>query len=362
MGSVALLNDTSAWYHWGCTATSCAIHKRIRQLGFDLSAVPILATYQVPTVPATLGQFDDPRFFQQACSENPAIFRAIQSADVLVINGEGTIHHTTRPCIVLLYAAHAAKRYLGKPVHVINHSAYPSHTLESADWPARCLYQVAYRDLDFVAIREHRSREIMQRLGIASQLSFDCLPLTLAEDHPASYRRADKVIVLAGSVAWPPERMADVARYIRTMRQAGYAVRVLVGAQAFPAQDDENFIRCLRQQGPPEWELVQARSLPQWFDCIGSASVLVSGRFHHTIAAACLGVPVVLLESNTPKMQALAEVLDVEGPLRYQAENFLPELVERTRRALAQGPVEAAVSGQLREQAEHNFDGLRRLR
>jgi polysaccharide pyruvyl transferase WcaK-like protein len=32
-----------------------------------------------------------------------------------------------------------------------------------------------------------------------------------------------------------------------------------------------------------------------WLDTIASASLVVSGRFHHTIAAAVLGIPFIII-------------------------------------------------------------------
>ena len=93
MGKVVLLNDTYAWYHWGCTATSSAIRKRIRQLGFQLISVPINSSYGFRSLPTRIDQFDDFTFFQQACLENQELFGTISEADVVVINGEGTMHH-----------------------------------------------------------------------------------------------------------------------------------------------------------------------------------------------------------------------------------------------------------------------------
>ena len=179
MGKVVLLNDTYAWYHWGCTATSSAIRKRIRQLGFQLISVPINSSYGFRSLPTRVDQFDDFAFFQQACVENQELLGAISDGDVVVINGEGTMHHVSRPSLALLYLAHAAKKYMGKKVHMINHSVYPGDVLKPADHLAFQLYKGTYQHLDYIAIREHLSRELMQQVGVPSQLRFDCLPKTV---------------------------------------------------------------------------------------------------------------------------------------------------------------------------------------
>jgi polysaccharide pyruvyl transferase WcaK-like protein len=90
--------------------------------------------------------------------------------------------------------------------------------------------------------------------------------------------------------------------------------------------------------------------------------VLVSGRFHHTIAAACLNTPFVLLGSNTPKNAGLAETLGVPAPLALDSPGFVEALISRTEAAREGGsPPEdegARRAAGLRELALENFSGL----
>ncbi len=116
-------------------------------------------------------------------------------------------------------------------------------------------------------------------------------------------------------------------------------------------------INLLHEQGKHGWQVVEATSLREWLTCIAQAQLLVSGRFHHTIAAAFLGVPCVLLESNTLKNLALAESLKIEPPIQYQV---LDEeiLLERTEHALGKGPIDSKILSTLRERIACNFDKL----
>src|SRR3984893_9959729 len=88
---VVLFNDTSAWYHWGCTGTSTALKEGILELGFDIQAVPINVTYALKEVPQ-FEEFNDLQKFDQFCKENRDTIEAIQNAVAVVITGEGTIH------------------------------------------------------------------------------------------------------------------------------------------------------------------------------------------------------------------------------------------------------------------------------
>ena len=95
-----------------------------------------------------------------------------------------------------------------------------------------------------------------------------------------------------------------------------------------------------------------------WLDCIGRARQLVSGRFHHSIAAAFLGTPFVLMESNTPKNQALAKIFKMAPPLSYNDAEFRSRLEERTAVALDSTPQPEELLTQLAKRAKNNFGGL----
>ena len=202
---VILFNDTSAWYHWGCTGTSLALKEGIEKLGLTLQAVPINETskLKVPEVQ----EFESVEKYEQFCAENSKIATAIQEADAVVITGEGTIHGVRGPK-ALLYIAHIAKNFFGKHVEIINHSAYPysdpsqfTRLLEDAATQGeqskahkkleeaqkkltegQTVYRNVYGDVDFVAIREPLSKQEMEKINITSTLSFDCLPLYI-RDH-----------------------------------------------------------------------------------------------------------------------------------------------------------------------------------
>ena len=78
------------------------------------------------------------------------------------------------------------------------------------------------------------------------------------------------------------------------------------------------------------------------------------------MAAACLGTPVVVLESNTPKIRALSESLGIPVPVGYEALEA-DKLQSACDRVLA-GPGSSSVSlTELSSRADRNFDGLRNL-
>jgi hypothetical protein len=87
---VVLFNDTSAWYHWGCTGTSTALKERIAQLGFTLEALPISINSQLQEVPS-FEEFDSLDRFNRFAKANEPVLDRIQNSDAVIITGEGTL-------------------------------------------------------------------------------------------------------------------------------------------------------------------------------------------------------------------------------------------------------------------------------
>ena len=55
------------------------------------------------------------------------------------------------------------------------------------------------------------------------------------------------------------------------------------------------------------WRCGTRGTMSEWLDTIRSATLLVSGRFHYTIASCMLDTPCIVLDSNTPKNRAVCE-------------------------------------------------------
>ncbi|MDA0831739.1 MAG: polysaccharide pyruvyl transferase family protein [Planctomycetota bacterium] len=365
MSKAVLVNDTFSWYHWGCNATSQALRIRIKQFGYELMSIPIQVVHQLHRLPQTLGDFDSIEFFRDHYRQYPAVINALSEADVVVVNGEGTLHRISQASLSLLYLAYASKKFLNKPVHIVNHSVYPEVTTTPRDSVAFDIYKGVYRALDYVAIREPISFRLMQQLGLPVVRSFDSLPLIVQNFYQPNRTALTKPqIVIAGSVSFPDERIPDLAHVMEQVTKRGYDVNVLIGAKSDLAGDDLRFVERLWAHtiDRVDWTLIEAQSLQEWFDTFHRASLLISGRFHHTIAASCLGVPVVMCESNTLKNQALAEMLSIASPIDYDVPEFRNVLSDRVDRSLSESRRD--MTGRLEEWchlAEKNFDGLRRL-
>jgi polysaccharide pyruvyl transferase WcaK-like protein len=360
---VALLNDTSAWYHWGCSCTSYGMRSEIGRRGFEVDPISISETYRCEETPNKIADYRDEEFFRRFCAANTALMKRLAAAEVVVVNGEGTLHGTGKVARNLLYLAYTAKTRLGRPVHIINHSCYPEDKAELSESPAVALYKLVYGAMDFVAVREPLSAEIVTGLGANPVQAFDCLPFYVGGRRDSWSGGQRQGVVLAGGVSLRADMIPMLASLIAELRRRRIPVSVLIGAAANPAVDDKKFVEALRDAMPTGWELIDARSEDAWLRTIAEAKLLISGRFHHTIAAACMATPAIAFDSNTPKIDGMLAMLGLPPALRQSAEDREARLRERVVQTLSAEPPAAAAENdalweKMREYARRNFEGL----
>ncbi len=365
--NIILLNDTLNWYHWGCTGTSMAIHQAINSMNYDFIRVPISDIYKCKDIPVSIYDFDNQTFFYRFTQANKWITRAIQDSDIVVVNGEGSLHGLSPYVLTLLYLIYISKVRFMKNVQIINHSCYPAENdlTPNEKLPAWELYQKVYREVDFIAIREPVSYDLLLNAGIKGVLSFDCLPLYIRENYEIKHKRSTDRIVLSGSVAWQNADMKIFGDYINRLSKLGYKVYVLTGARAFSSVDEQSFTKNLSKVCPYGWTKINAKSMDEWLDAISGAAVLVSGRFHHTIAASATGTPFILFESNTNKNRGIAKTLNAPEPLRYDTAD-LHQLIYRTESVIkdctsTSSNAHRAMVDLLCDFALKNFSGLKSI-
>lgn len=355
--NVAVLNDTSGVYHWGCYGTSAALKSGLSRAGVEVVGVP-QGWLASDVVPETGEAFVSDAFWSAFCVRNPRLVRALRDADEVVVHGEGTLHGLGRRAVGLLYAVWACATRLGKAVHVVNASCFPCDDEGLGDERAAGLYRSVLGVCSTLVMRDAVSVRLMGELGLEAVRGFDCLPVAIDGLARPVASDTDEPIVLAGCVTWGAAYARALDGVIAHANEHGRRVEFLVGGPGEVAQDDRRLIAALLARGGRGWTARSAATFEAWCGAIAGAGVLVSGRFHHSIAAACLGTPAIALASNTPKMGVLDEIgvvrlggapdgVEVVGAIeRAEAESSAdvrPKLVGLARRnveavRLGQGP------------------------
>jgi len=219
------------------------------------------------------------------------IAKRIKAVDVLVINGEGTLHHS--PGAGLLALAATAKE-LGKKVFLINTSVF---NLGEADKFLSCI--------DRINVREKKSSDYLKERGVDHDIVMDSFLGADFSDIPTQNYNGKTVIM-----DWHPVRDSDVGR-----ATLSYISSLEIGSSKWLPLNHYCHLE--------DWRHIVAN--------LRSAGMIVTGRYHGVYLAGLAGVPFVALPSNTKKIQGLLEssglpikigdVGDVNRSIRDAAEN-----------------------------------------
>lgn len=345
-----LINDTENTYHWGCYGTSHQIKKQLTQAGYtEILSLPVYTIPKLPNIPQRVEDFGDKTQFIERFRP---IANAIMASDVVVVNGEGTIHDFNSGPRALLFLIYAAKHFFNKKVYLLNHSCYPNSGLDHVmDY-----YRAAYNACEFVAARESLSAHIIRvSLGVDCEQSFDSLPLSvrdIAENIPENIF-SQPYVCLSGAVNYDFSRSQFVSEQIKE-RYPNHRQIYLVGAKAEAVRQHDLMVFEHLKQFLPDLELFDAKSFEDWLSVIKHAEILISGRYHYSIAAMCFTTPMIYFSSNTPKIEAIA--WDLGLPKAVNSEDDFKRMLDNISNIPWVCRLEA-----LCERAESNYSWLKGL-
>lgn len=351
-----LLNFTANTYHWGCYGTSLELWQTLVDRGYYVNVVDIREAHLWTHTPQRIQDFDDGAFGATFLKSNLSLYYALQSADVVVVNGEGTLHGSNKAAIHLLYVMYIAKVFFKKPVHLINCSFFPTDDAQPHE-ELDALYAKVARELDTVVPRETLSREVLHRLGVSAAQGFDCLPRFMDRHGALSSHVYEPTVLVAGGVNMSQLQAQNFGRLLVSVQQAGVRYRFLMGAKSSVNQEDERIYQEMRMQCPT-LEAITAHTMKDWLHTIAHAACLVSARYHHTLAAVGLGTPAIVFPSNTPKIDASMQMLGVNAI--WSLDQDTTELADLITDALHQRLPAVAPErvAHVVELAARNFDGI----
>jgi len=320
MRTALVLNFTGNTYHFGCYGTSYELYERLLEKGYYVNYMTVRATHGLPLSPVNGETFMDPKFANDYMVSNSPLTLSMEEADIIVVNGEGTLHRISKGSLSLLYQIFFATRVLKKDVYLVNHSCYPSGGLE-VNSGIENFYREVIQGVKGIAARESHSKSFYDRMGLKSHQSFDSLPLYFKRlgllDKPRPNNK-DKTVLLCGGIHYNEEKLVQTSS---VLKQLGLKAKFLLGGKAHLAREEEAIYQRFKAEGLSV-SLVKATSIEEWANEILSASLLISGRFHYTIAAMALLTPCISFPSNTPKVQGLYDLFDLEGYLDWSDEAF----------------------------------------
>jgi hypothetical protein len=266
---VVLINKTDNLGHHGCTLVNCQIDVLAQEAGMEIVAkLPLRSNWD---------------------AEVPQHF------DAVIVNGEGTLHSTSDGARAIMDVPKwAAKR--GSPAHLIN-SVYQNN---SNDLGARLA------GFSTITVRDRKSAAETARHGVHCEVVPD-LSLTW---QPKPARGEGRVVVNGSTIEAVRRELFALSGEHRpylpmTARPAAGKRRRAYGAK-----------RLLALFRPPGLARARRRNAIDEFDefvefLSNKVSGIITGRFHMVTIALCLEIPVVAVVSNTHKIEALFEELNM---------------------------------------------------
>jgi len=331
-----LLNFTGNTYHWGCYGTSMELYHSLLERNYYVDLVSVATIHALSPTPERSSDFHNKEFFKKFYESNQALVSSLLHSDIIVVNGEGTLHRVTKNSLALLYIIFISKIYLNKKIFLINFSCFPNGD-NSLPNSISNIYLDVLKYVDMIAPRDCITHKILLESGIESTQAFDCLPRFLQRYKLVNSHEPKGYILVAGGIYFSKQRVQFLENFIAYFLEKNVPVKFLCGAQFHPASDDLVLQKKLKENPKIEkLEIIQASSMLEWINEFKFASFFFSARFHHSIASLSLGTPFKFLSSHTPKINSAVETLGEDVEKYLVKEKMFDFLIDSAEQALAQ--------------------------
>ena len=323
---VLITNHTGHQPHHGCRATCHALERLIAERLKPREMVTERHSQKYNT--ATM-YFGAPGLARRAAHmQYSASYAAYRAADLIVVNGEGSIYSKdwTRngaSSNQRRVDAYLAKKFLGKRVYIVN------HTVASCHQRFDNFIKTAYPLLDYIAVREPLSLEYLAALGVENARQAADAIFSLEPPPPAPESPLAGKILVSDSSSWSgwsgprKQRAQDSIAYLRRQKlDVAYLSIYTDGRDAYFA----------RELG---LEYHSFENFTDFMAHMQTAAFILSGRFHIAVFAALCATPFLGFEANTHKIRGLSRLLNHPcPPLDFFRDDF-DSIVGAIARALA---------------------------
>jgi Polysaccharide pyruvyl transferase len=236
----------------------------------------------------------------------------LRGADVVVLNGEGSLYRTNLSAIRELFLGWLAKTRLGIPTVFLNGTVHLTGVIPTL--PA--MVRKTFAELDAVAVREAPSFRNLTEF--APGLPVQLIPDSAFILDPSDTRQPPEMERILDHVRGRPYFCFDPGPMpmdgTAGRRSALYELisrlqEIVPEAVFIRNNPPDRFIRTVAEETGSIYfdTIVDYR---QWMAVAAGAHFLVSGRYHNTILASMVGCPTVALGSTSHKVHGVCELLD----------------------------------------------------
>lgn len=315
-----VLNDTRSEDHIGCQLVMRNLLEQCSRRGIDVVAsLPNSQLDDLPFVKAHLHEFE-----------------------LLIVNGEGTLHHDCPKALSLCRAAQYADAQ-GKKAVLIN-----------TVWQDNDQLHRFLPSFQLVAARESRSQAAIARVGPPARLVPD---LVFATSPPTSFSpRATKATVNHATVVIDSVDRKTTLRWAWRAVIRGYGMFVMHPTNYERLARRPLLMRALARRSGVPLQIIGDNFVGQ----LGFFSRVISGRFHGCCLAMLVGIPVLGLASNTHKIEGLFHDAGLGDPAIVKR-GTRREVANRFQRVERQQDKVQRYVATAREQIEELFDDIARI-
>lgn len=236
----------------------------------------------------------------------------LEGADVVVLNGEGSIYRTNHSAVRELFIAWLAKERMGIPTAYVNGGLHLTEVMPILNPMVR----KTFRSLDAVALRDPWSmRNLAEHVpGVAAmQFPDSAFILTADEANETEAVRALRSGVGAdGYICFDPGAMPMDARggSLSAMHELITALQQVCPTTIFVSSGpaDDYIADIARTTGSTFMDTL--RDYREYMALAAGARFVVTGRYHNVILAAIAGCPSIALRSSTHKVHGACEMLE----------------------------------------------------
>lgn len=237
-------------------------------------------------------------------NNEPYLTNLINWCDIVVINGEGTIHHNFYGAQVLLALAKVSKEK-NKTVLLIN------STIESID---EILIQESLSEIDYISVRDNDSQEYLKSFSINSHLHPDAAFSNTYKEFPGYKKRKKPPVCLISSGIEQSVELSS--QLINIAKNSGYQPVYY----CFDSTDKNTYKYCRANN----INVIKQSTIPWW--CFPSFlkqfDICISGRHHFNVFCILAETPFVPLPSTTWKIKGTIELIDHPVSVINKIENI----------------------------------------
>ena len=369
---ILFANDTFNTYHHGSSATSKAILNKLESTGKNIGILPMpLLCNDVSIFPLTVDDFISDEFFEIWSENNHKLIDYIEKSKSIVINGEGCITQYCAGTLNLLYFAYISKKRYNINCRIINHSlcirngiyTQIKENIYTNEMKFRQIIKLVYSEMDFVALRECKSLEVLNEIiPNVGVLSFDCILLYIKNQYTPKISE-ERYITISGGNSITEKNVEQLAYVICEIKKKYENAKICFLFSDIPMADTTTDLQVydkLNNLCQTEIELMTVRTTDSWLDCILNSIIVISGRFHHSLAAYMLDRPFIAFSPDIHKLQSAIEMMGCEENMlssELTKEDILRKVISLCD-SVGNYEYDKNVKNKLVELCERNFEGI----